>query len=120
MSRTETLTIANGAATSSTFKFSGQRVVGVIIPSAWTDADITFEMEFPRDTYVKVIDEAGAIFKITGVATAASESYLIGGGANQADIVITGPSRGKVVSTNTGSEADVNQGAARTVGVILA
>ena len=69
---------------------------------------------------IKVVDKAGAAYKLTGVATAASEYHLVSGSANQADIVITGPANGRLVSTNTASEADVNQGAARTVVVVLA
>jgi len=114
------LTIASGAATSTVFPFQGRRVVGVVIPSAWTAGDISFEVEEPSGTFVKVTDEAGALLKITGVATSASEYMLIAGGANQADIVITGAGDGRVVSTNTASEADVNQGAERTVVVYLA
>jgi hypothetical protein len=35
-------------------------------------------------------------------------------------VVITGPGDGFIVSTNTGSEADINQTAARTLTVVLA
>lgn len=114
------LTIANDAATSSAFPFNGQRVVGVIVPSAWTAADISFEIEYPSGTWVKVVNRAGALYKLTGVATTASEMQLVSGDANQADVVISGPGSGRVVSTNTASEADANQGAARTVVVVLA
>lgn len=113
------LTIANGAAVSSGFPFAGMQVVGVIVPSAWTAADITFDVEYPSGTFVKVVNRAGAAYKLTGVATAASEFQMIAGDANQDQVIITGPMNGRLVSTNTASEADVNQGAARTVVVVL-
>ena len=123
------VTIAIDTAVSTRFAFQGQRVVGVIVPSAWTAGDITFDIERPlyaadnartTQSWIKVVNRAGAAYKLTGVATTASEYQLVGGDANQADIIITGPGDGRIVSTNTGSEADVNQGAARTVIVVLA
>ena len=114
------LTISSGAAVSTVFPFQGRRVVGVIFPSAWTAADLTFDIEHPAGTFIKVVDRAGAAYKLTGVATSAAEYHLTAGDANQGDIIITGPGSGRVVSTNTSSEADVNQGAERTVVVILA
>ena len=117
---TYSLTISSGAATSTAFPFQGRRVVGVILPSAWTAGDISFEIEHPAGTYIKVTDRAGALYKLTGNATSASEYHLTACDANQGDIIITGPGNCRVVSTNTSSEADVNQGADRTVVVVLA
>tara|TARA_R100000306_G_scaffold36723_1_gene36849 strand:- start:378 stop:671 length:294 start_codon:yes stop_codon:yes gene_type:complete len=90
-------------------------VLAVVIPSAWTAGDVSFEVEEPSGTFVKVVDRAGALYKLTGVATSASEYHMIAGDANQGDMVITGSGDGRVVSTNTSNEADVNQGAERTV-----
>ena len=115
-----TVTIAINTAVSTAFEFNGQRVVGVVVPAAWTAGDITFDIEYPSGTWVKVVNRAGAAYKLTGVATAASEYQLVSGDANQADIIIVGMGAGRVVSTNTASEADVNQGAARTLVVVLA
>ena len=121
--------IASSAAVSGRFAFQGQRVVGVIVPAAWTAGDISFEIERPlyaadnahtAQSWIKVVNRAGALYKLTGVATSASEYQLVCGDANQADIIITGPGDGRLVSTNTASEADVNQDAARTVIVVLA
>ena len=114
------LTIANAAAVSTTFPFNGQRVVGVVTPGTWTAGDISFEVEEPSGTWVKVVDRGGVLYKLTGIATGAAELHLVSGDANQADLVIAGPGDGRIVSTNTASEADVNQGAARTVVVYLA
>ena len=113
------LTISSGAATSGVFSFQARRVVGVVTPGTWTAGDISFKVEEPSGTYVKVVDRGGALYKLTGIATGTSELHLIGGDANQADIMITGPGDGRVVSTNASSEADVNQGADRTVVVYL-
>src|SRR3990167_3093962 len=106
--RFQTVTIANNAATSTAFQFQGQRVVGVIVPAEWTAADITFDIEH-AGTWRKVVNRAGAAYKFTGVATAATEFQLVSGDANQADIIISGTGDGRVVSTNTASEADANQ-----------
>jgi len=113
------LTISSGAATSTAFSFQARRVIGVTTPGTWTAGDVSFEIEEPSGTYVKVVDRAGALYKLTGIATGTSELHLIGGDANQADIMITGPGDGRIASTNTSSEADVNQGADRTVVVYL-
>ena len=113
--RRESLTIASSAAVSTSFEFNGQRIVAVVTPGTWTAGDVTFEVEEPSGTYVKVVDRGGAIYKLTGIATGASEYHAVSGDANQADIVITSVGFGRVVSTNTSSEADVNQGADRTV-----
>jgi hypothetical protein len=113
------LTISSGAATSTVFSFQARRVISVVTPGTWTGADVSFEIEEPSGTYVKVVDRGGALYKLTGIATGTSEVHLIGGDANQADIMITGPGAGRVISTNTSSEANVNQGADRTVVVYL-
>ena len=110
-----TLTIANGAAATEQFETLGYRVAAVISPAAWTAADFSFEVENGSGTFVKVTDAAGALLKITGVATAASE-YMI---MPEIGDALVSPRMMKVVSTNTASEADVNQGAARTVIVVL-
>ena len=120
MPRVVAVTISSGAATSEAFSFQGQRVIGVVVPSAWTAGDVSFEIEYPSGTWVKVVDRAGALYKLTGVATRAAELHLTAGDANQADIIVVGTGDGRVVSTNTSSEADVNQGADRSVAVILA
>lgn len=112
---TDTVVIASGAATSEAIKLGHRRVCGIVVPSAWTAADISFEIEQPSGTWVKVVDQAGALVKCTGVATAASEYQLLPEIADR--LVAHGALR--LVSTNTASEADVNQGAARTMVVLL-
>jgi len=112
-------TIAACAAISDAFPFQNQKIVSVANPAAWTGADITFEVEYPSGTFTKVVDRAGALYKLSGVATSTAEYRLMSGDANQAHVVLTGPMNGRIVSTNTGSEANVNQAAARTILVVM-
>lgn len=111
----ETLTIANGAASSGTFRLFGFRISAIITPSAWTAADISFEVD-PNGagTFLKVQDNSGALVRCTGIATASAE-YII---PPEVADHISGE-LGKVVSTNVASEADVNQGAERSLVVVL-
>lgn len=113
------LVIATCTALSEAFSFNYQKILGVVTPGTWTAADVTFEIESPTGTFVKVVDRGGAIYKLTGIATSTSEMHIISGDANQAHVAITGQGAGRIVSTNTASEANINQTGARTVTVIL-
>lgn len=108
------VTIANAAATSGAIEMNGRRLAAVIGPTAWTAADISFEVQDTASNWRKVVDSAGALVKITGVATAASE-YMFA--PEIADRLVAHWLR--IVSSNTASEADVNQGAARTLLAVL-
>jgi len=100
-----TVTILSGAATSTAFDLFGYKVVGVLKAATWTAADISFEIDpLNSGTFVKVIDNAGALVKITGVSTTVAEYYV----PPEIGDTITGE-RAKIVSTNTASEVDVNQ-----------
>lgn len=111
----ESVTIANNEAVSSAIELNGRRVTGLIGPTAWTAADYSFEVYEPISAaWRKVIDSAGALVKVTGAATTTSEVMLL---PEIADKLIA--NRIRVVSSNTGSEADVNQGAARTFYVLI-
>lgn len=109
------VTIANNTASSSAVETNGRRLVAVQTPAAWTAADITFDVyDAENAQWLKIVDAAGAAVKITGVATGAAEINLppeIGDRLTY--------NRMRLTSTNTASEADVNQGAARTLYVIL-
>lgn len=111
----ETVVIANGAATSATFKLFGFRISAIITPSAWTTADLSFEVD-PNGsgTFYKVQDNSGALVRCTGIATASAE-YII---PPEVADHISGE-LGKIVSSNVASEADVNQGAERSLVVVL-
>ena len=113
---TETVTIAAAAAISGSFLLYGYRIAAVVDPATWTAADISFEIDASGSgTFVKVVDNAGALVKITGVSTTVSEYHF------PPDIgsVLVGE-RAQIVSTNTASEVDINQDAARTIIVVLA
>jgi len=118
----KTVVIANATAASADFNLRGRRIVAVIKPAAWTDADISFEVETARgsDTFVKVVDNDGALVKLDGISTTVAECHLVSGATTDSDKIITSPGQARVVSTNTASEADLNQGAARTLVVLTA
>lgn len=112
--------IANGASVGGEVdlrEFAGGLVR---IPSAWTAADLTFQAHHfpssqkPEDdtdaapTFAKVRDKAGLLAEIAGIATGEAAWYEIPAPVMQAGVV-------KPVSTNTGSEAAVNQGAERVL-----
>lgn len=111
---TRNVTIANGVAASGAFSLEGRRIAGVVGPTAWTAADITFLVDPGDGTFRPVVGNDGAIVKITGVATSASEVMIPPEIADQ----IVGK-QAKINSTNTASEADVTQGAARSLIVLL-
>ena len=108
-------TIAASAAVSSAIEANGRRVVGIIGPTAWTAADYSFEVyDSVNAAWRKLVDAAGALVKITGAATATSEVMLTPEIADRLTF-----NRFRVASTNTASEADINQDAARTIYVLL-
>lgn len=111
----EAVTIASSAATSSALQLNGRRVVAIVGPTAWTAADISFEVwDAANNAWRKVVGNDGALVKITGVATAASEVMLPPEIADRLTFNVI-----RLVSTNTASEADVNQDAARTLYVVM-
>ncbi|KKK95125.1 hypothetical protein LCGC14_2675950 [marine sediment metagenome] len=111
----ESVTIASSAAVSGTFPLFGFRISAIITPGTWTDADISFELD-PNGsgTFYKVEDNSGSLVRCTGVATSAARYIL----PPEAADAITGE-LAKIVSTNTASEADLNQGADRSLVVVL-
>ena len=112
----ETVTIAASAAVSSVFQLYGHRIVGIGKPATWTAADFSFEITVDGEvTWIKVIDNAGALVKITGASTTVAEFQVV---PELLDFFTADKCR--VVSTNTASEADVNQDAARTLVLVLA
>lgn len=111
----EPVTIAITTAVSTQFELQGRKLVGVVTPAAWTAADLSLEVYVPPlAAWKKVVDNSGALVKSTGLATGASEVNLL---PEIADRIVFNTMR--LVSTNTASEADVNQDAARTLYVIM-
>ncbi len=111
------VTISNGASVSGdSYAFVNMARGSVLVPSAWTTADISFEFGV-RDmngnfTWSKVRTSAGALVKITGVTVSSHHTI-------PADVFNGGPLAVRLVSTNTASEAAVNQGAERQLVVYL-
>lgn len=103
------VTIANGAALSGDENLGPHALVGVIMPAAWTAADITIqalalEAGVPAvQTWAEVIDTAGNNVTLTGPA--AGEYVAI------ASTALVGLGRVRIRSGTSG--APVNQGAQR-------
>jgi hypothetical protein len=112
---TLTLTIANNEALSTAFNVDDWIGGLVVVPSAWTDANIGFKVAESSDgTYVILCTDAGVPIQISGITTNASKAYKI-----PTDIF---PARWvKLWSKNTtaATTTDNNQGAARTLKVVL-
>lgn len=119
-----TLTISNGAADSSNLQIpnvANYEKIAFLIPSAWTAADLKFQVSFDGGTtWVDVATAAAAVIKLTSIPTA--QSILLyapvdaGGNDYLAALFRAFPNAYfQVVSINTGTGADENQGAARTI-----
>lgn len=111
-----TVTIAASGSVSSALQIGhlDARGYGVAIPSAWTAADVGFEVSDDGTTFVQAADAEGALLKITGIGTAAARPY-----AAPAECWMLGAYKFiRLASLNTASDAYVNQAAARTVEII--
>lgn len=111
---TET-TIASGASLSSAISlqsnattYCGLRIFGIIMPSEWTSANLTFQVSADGVTYQNLYDANGT--EITVVAGASRTIQLD-------PAVFAAIPYIKVRSGTSGTA--VNQGAARTIGLIL-
>lgn len=106
-----TATIANGASLSGIVNCGGLDVVGIQMPTGWTAASISFQVSHDGVTFQDVYDDAGAEVTIT----AAASRYL---SLVTALKRLGGVRFLKVRSGATG--AAVNQGAERTIRIVLA
>lgn len=111
------VTIANNAATSGYFDTRGAKRIRVYVPAAWTGADLTAMAKDALTTKPGLITPVAApvrlmtgtaLAKISGIKTAEAGWYT-------APDDWLGHSYLALRSTNTASEADVNQGAARSL-----
>jgi hypothetical protein len=90
------------------------RGYGVAIPSAWTAADVGFEVSSDGTVYQQLADSGGTLVKVKGIGTAAARVY-----SAPAECWIVGTYQYlRLASINTASDAYVNQGDARTVEII--
>lgn len=110
---TEALTIANGAAVTAYFRARGCYALAVDIPATWTAADIAFEVSDDGSTSKGFLrDSTGVIVRLVVNSTVPLGRYVLtpdkGWAIGAGDYV-------RLVSTNTASEANVNQGGARSL-----
>lgn len=112
------VTIASGAAVSGDIyagspdaRARGFRLLMLDLPSTWTAADIGFEYSLDGSTWKPCYDKAGTRIKITGVATAAARGQLA-----PAEIAAFGMlPHLRLVSLDTSTGANTNQGGARAI-----
>lgn len=113
------VTIANNAAVSdaivnpNTARESG-RGLGVISPAAWTDANIGFEVSIDGITWFKAYYEDERI--IIGNVQTSEARFLVA--PPEAWVILSAPYV-RLVSLNTSTGANVNQGGARQLWVVL-
>jgi hypothetical protein len=104
----ERTTIANGASLSGAIEFKG-RPLRIIMPSAWTTANLTFQTSYDGVNYANLYDDSGNEETVT--AAASREIDLD-------DTVFAGVAFMKIRSGNSGTP--VNQGAQRELIVVAA
>ena len=106
--------IANGAAISDVIPFHQFAGGLVVVPATWTDANIGFQVSDEElGTYVIARDNDGPI-QIKSVATAATRAYEVPPTLFAAPYVKLWSK-----SSTDATETDTNQGAERTMKVIL-
>lgn len=62
---TATATIANAASLSGAVDCSGGRVCGILIPAAWTTANLTFQGSMDNATFADLYDSSGTEYTVT-------------------------------------------------------
>lgn len=102
------VTIANGTSLSDAIEFGGDALVEIVMPAAWTAAGLTFQVSHDGVTYQNLYDAAGTEVQIS---VAASRNVRL----SPTDWI--GVPYLKVRSGTSGTP--VNQGAARTIQIIL-
>lgn len=117
MSRTvyDTVTIANGGSLSNALALGGAVPCALVLPAAWTAANITFSGSVDGVVFGSIFDgDAGAEaeYKVTTTYTAAS-----GSGENRAIPINPDRFQGyNYIKVRSGTQGTpVNQGAARTI-----
>lgn len=112
------VTIASGAATSGAVTVTNIWIksIAVAFPAAWTAADLKIQGRV-NGTWYDIYDDIGNLVKITGIATAPSTPRIQLFPAEGWSVA--GCDSIRVVSIDTSTEADVNQGASRTLQLIV-
>lgn len=110
-----TATIASGASLSGAVDLGivnpGNKMIGIIMPAAWTAASMTFQTSETLDgTYTDLYDDGGTELSFTVGA-----SRSIGLRRDQSDVL----GRWRFIQVRSGtSGTPVNQGAARTITIL--
>ena len=105
----KSLTIENGEALSEAFDMAIHAGATILMPAAWTAANIGFKVCARSDgTFLPLYDDSGSIVE---VSAAASKAFA-------APAELYGAAWVKLWSQN-GSGSDTNQGADRTITVLL-
>lgn len=107
-------TIANGASLSGAvdlgIKDSGHKVVGIVMPAAWTAANLTFQASSDNSTFNDLYDDNGTELNIN-----AAQARAIGLRKDQSDVL----GRWRFIKVRSGTTGTpVNQNAARTVEIV--
>ncbi len=110
----ETLTIAANAATSGSFQFEQYAGGMVIVPSAWTAANIGFQVSEDNSTFVILRDYTGVPVQISGIKTDGGRAY-----AMPAEMFSARFCKLWSKSTTTSTETDTNQASARSLIILL-
>jgi hypothetical protein len=115
-----TLTIANNAAVTDAINLKpGERLIAVKTPSGWTAADLCLQLsDDGGTTFFDCVDIGGTLLRLTAIALAAVELRVFADDVNPISAPL-GPLVCRLRSVNTASAADVNQGGARTVKVVV-
>jgi len=106
----KSLTIANGAALTEAFEMSNHAGGIVLMPAAWTAASIGFQVSDSHGgTYYPLYDQNGTLVQISSPAVDKAYSF-------PAEVFSGGWVK---LWSQDGAASGTNQGAARTIGVIL-
>lgn len=102
------VTIANGTSLSGEVNVNSKRIVGIIMPAAWTAANLSLQAAITGTTFGEVQDNGGTALAIT----AAAGVYI----AIPDTVALRGLGRVKVRSGTSGTP--VNQAAERTLQLV--
>lgn len=64
----EIATIANAASLSGAVNLKGRVIVGIMMPAAWTTADLTFQASIDGTTYANIFDDEGDEVEVVAAA----------------------------------------------------
>ena len=117
-SRWEAFTIPSGSAVSNSVDFAFGEYIALLEtdPTAWTAADLCFQISRDGTTFVDLTDIQDALIRVTNIA--AAQMRAIADDLNNVAFPM-GDHKVRLRSVNTASEANVNQGGARVQRMLL-